>query len=323
MMSEDETLAVPGLFSTLPQTAPRHVTVFVDEVKPTPDVPWAYLVAVSLPTAKLERELGALGHARTRIGYERELKFSAITTKGEKSRLGEAWIERVVDAADAWHFGVVGMDMSALAKGAFGSCRGDQIANVHRRFLRSVLSYHLQYAHLCHTTVVVDSVYHDNEGRLEADPWFSWHAIDKISSTVEGIAFAQQELQFVDSDHNKEKRYPAASHFIQVADLIVGATRYAFDIARPHRRPGASDVVRKLLPVLERINDNARRQNINSSYRHVHRCHLGFFPSKALSLDELEDPCERALSRFYVGRQLKFAQSISGQLALPFGAESC
>lgn len=317
-MSQREPEIAAGLLFPTPPAKPSNVQVFLDEIKPSPEVPWAYLAILSLPTESVEKELCAIQKLRDDIGYQRELKFSRIKNQGTQSRLGQALVRRVVNGNGVWHFGVVGIDMTKLSRESFGVSPGEQIANAHRRFLRSALLYHLKRCHASRLPLVVDRVFHDNEGRLEADPWFQWHAIDTITTEVPDIQFAHPHIEFIDSNHDVEQRFPHLSHFIQLADLIVGATRYAFDMPRQEPAPGAEDVAVELLPLLRRMNDPEERWNQRCSHEEdVSRCHLGFFPSLGLTLAELANPYARGQSKFYVGREIKLLVRRSGQYSLP------
>lgn len=315
-MSRHEEQARGGLLIPTSPTEAFRVTVFLDEIKPSVEVPWAYLAIVSLPTERVDEELCAIQKLRDDIGYQRELKFSGIRKRGTKSRLAQALVKRAVDGIGVWHFGVVGIDMTRLSREAFGDSPGDQVANAHRRFLRSTLLYHLKCCYAVRP-LIVDRVFHDNEGRLEADPWFRWHGIGIITNELSDIQFPHPRIEFVDSEHEAEPRFPHLSHFIQVADLIVGAARYACDTPRHKFSPGAEDVAVELLPLLARMNDPMKRWDTMCPYGSANRCHLGFFPSRSLSLEVLADPYVRARSTFYVGREIRLEAKVRRQYALP------
>jgi len=82
------------------------------------------------------------------------------------------------------------------------------------------------------------------------------------------------------------------------------------------KKDGCCEIAGCLLPLAERLTDPRRVRNPNSRYRYMRRISLSFFPSKKLTLRELEDAHLRGLSGFYITRRLLFRDQQSGQLPL-------
>jgi hypothetical protein len=94
---------------------------------------------------------------------------------------------------------------------------------------------------------------------------------------------------------------PIESNFIQLIDVIIGATRVCMEAGTGRQYPRA--LAEQWLPLIERLTDPSRRWNRNSSYGYVGRCNLSFFPKVWLSALQLAEDEERARSSFYQWRR--------------------
>jgi len=197
---------------------------------------------------------------------------------------------------------------------AFGQGIGNQRANLYRRFYRANLSHHIASLSRANDEVEVLKTYHDKEGRLECDEWFKFHPNHRIAQERANVKFVCQEVTFVDSDHSREQTHCKASHFIQLCDVLAGATRYAIEAHNPSE--ARDKAIKPFLPLLERINDPKKCSNINSRYKHVGRANVSYFPSRRLEPDELENPFLRASSTFFKGRPLILQSRQGGQAEL-------
>lgn len=283
------------------------VVTFADEIKPSQQSAWAYIGIVSVPLSSLKDALARLQSDRDEVGHQFEIGWSDIAKPGKnalpgrREQLATKWLTRLVNEHDVWKFSVLGIDTSKLVMTRFGESKGDQIANSYRRFYRANLKLHVGHLHKHHEGVEIVKTYHDEEGRLENDDWFSWHP-QAIVSAQETVVFKEPGVTFVNSCHEKEGKHKNASHFIQLCDLLLGATRYAFeDVGTNTARDRAA---KPIIPLLERLNCSKRFRNPNSSFRHVGRCSLGFFPSRELEEHELDNEFARGQSTFFRDREM-------------------
>lgn len=295
------------------------IATFADEIKPSADSNWAYITVLSVPWDQVNVAYARIRDDRRTSNYDHELKWRGISERGLKSKhspkeeLARAWLSRIVHEHDLWRFSIVGIDTAMLSMNAFGELKGKQLVNSYRRFYRSNLKRHVSLSHRGADLVRIERCFHDQEGRLEIDPWFSRHPIAVINRK-ETVEFAEHSIRFVNSCHNKEQALPKASHFIQMADILGAASRYVLEaVGRNHAR---DYIVEPLIPLLERINDPKQSGNINSRYKHVGRASISYFPSRALEDHELEDDILRAQSTFFNGRPLKLLQERAGQTGL-------
>lgn len=294
------------LFGRDARSVSRIVT-FADEIKPEADKPWAYVAIVSVPAARCKEALKRLLIDREAHDNPMspcgEIGWSDLAKMGARARIARAWLYRVTNEHDLWRFSILGIDTSQLVMTAFGQGLGHQRLNVYKRFYRSCLAYHVASLRGRYDSVEVVRCYHDTEGRLEQDDWFRWHAQARITEEKANVTFGCREVTFVHSDHRREEKNSSASHFIQLCDVLAGASRYLLENHSPSEaRDFAS---RPFLPLMERINCPKQSLNVNSSYRHVGRASISYFPSRPLEEHELEDPFVRGLSTFYKGRTLR------------------
>lgn len=294
-----------------------RVVTFADEIKPSGESPWAYLGVVSVPVGELGQALGRLLEDRDTAGYPSEIGWGDIRGSGkrigEKERLATSWLRRVAKEHELWRFSVMGIDTGKLRLSYFGEGKGEQLKNAYRRFYRSNLKLHVSAVHRGFDEVHVVKTYHDQEGRLERDEWFSWHP-NAVVGTRKTVRFIEDEVCFVNSCHEKEEKHPKASHFVQLCDLLIGATRYAFEgVGRNDARDRAAA---PLVPLLERLNCSKRCANVNSSYRYVGRATLTFFPKIELKEEEMDDTFARGRSGFFRDRRMAHVEKVQGQSAL-------
>lgn len=283
-----------------------RIITFADEIKPEPNKPWAYVAIISVPADRckeaLERLLADRQAHDNPMNPCGEIGWSDLKNMGARARIVHSWLDRVTNEHDLWRFSILGIDTSKLVMTAFGEGLGYQRLNIYKRFYRSCLAYHVATLSRRNDSVEVVRCYHDKEGRLEQDDWFRWHAQERISKAG-NVTFGCREVTFVDSDHRREQKNSSASHFIQLCDVLAGASRYLLENHSPSEaRDFAS---RPFLPLLERINCPKQSLNVNSRYRHVGRASISYFPSRPLEEHELEDPFVRGLSTFYKGRTLR------------------
>ena len=219
--------------------------------------------------------MSTLGGMRDTANYYRELKFRDIRNRGSKAQLASSWLSNLI-TGHMWRTSIVAIDMSSIQLDRFGKSFGSQITGVHWRFLKSALVGHLNYAY-SGQPVEVQHVFHDEDGHLMEDPWAAHDVIQGVKRRCSSVKFTREHIEFVNSDHFKEVRYPIASHGIQLCDIFVGATRYCIEGSA--RRPGGDSVAHTVLPLVRQMNDPMGFRMINGSYSEGRRFSLGFFPS--------------------------------------------
>lgn len=284
----------------------RRIVLFADEIKPGEHSPWVYGCILCVAEDKLRDALGRLMADRDSCGYHQEIGWKDVRgdnlRPGAKEALATRWLTRVVTEPDVWRFAVFGVDTSKIRTEMFGTTPGEQIKNSYRRFFRATLKYMVRLSNADVQKVHIVKAYHDQEGNLESDGWFSWHALHSVGQQTD-VVVECREVCFVNSCHAKELRHSKASHFIQLSDIIVGATRYIFeDVGSGRNRDRAAA---PLIPLIERLTCPKRSHNRNSRYQHVGRVNVSFFPRTSVSARDWEDPIARAKSCFYSNRPIR------------------
>jgi len=309
------------LFGKRMQHKTIRIRLYADEIKAYRNVQghqWMYIGLLAIPEGKYPDALEALLHDRERSGYPREVHFTKLRNKSdanaynEKTLLAKHWVERVLnDDQKTFHFHLLGLNLDRLENFAFGTGR-EQRRNIYNRFFRASVKGTLKYFFGNH--VVVAGLFHDQSNFLEHDDLFDWHTIWRIQREETGITFGNEDIVFVDSDHQTEPYCPDDSHFIQLCDVLLGGLTQCLD-AR-NNKDGCCEIAEILLPLAERLVDPRQARNPNSQYNHARRISMSFFPSKKLGQRQLEDPYLRAQSSFYQTRRLLFGEKQTGQLYL-------
>jgi len=130
---------------------------------------------------------------------------------------------------------------------------------------------------------------------------------------LSGVEIATDEVQLVDSDHRVSGRR-IESNFIQLIDLIIGATRVCLEDTTTRRYP--RQLALEWLPLLQALThpEPARRWDYDGSspYGQFRRCNMSFFPSVALTAEDLASESERARSSFYRTRRPALVDPAAG-----------
>lgn len=301
-----------------PLGGPESVHVYVDESKPDPSYhqhrqSWLYLGVLAIPTRRLRDAADLLEADRLAVGYTGELHFSRIS-QSHKEDLANRWLDHVLYGENRmFYFAVLGIHLNNLCSSAFGDSRRSQVRRIYERFFRTAVGGALQG--FFPQEVVIDGLFHD-KGDMEHDELFDWHSAWRLGRDYPGVSVRLDRLSFIDSDHRQAKTSERShSHFIQLADLVLGAVRQCMDatsVKDPKVRLG-----KRALPLVRRMTDPAHRSNPNSRYDHFRRFNIAFFPSRALSPEALADPFQRVRSLIYTSRTPLLPEQI-GQQAFPF-----
>ena len=314
-------LQASDLFGAAAAPVVARVRLYADEIKPYTNCVgqrWMYIALLAIQDQHSAKALQYLEDERRAGGYPREIHFKELKdpsegTYGAKTAVATRWVNRILrDHEKMFHFYLLGLNLSNLQHSAFGTGR-EKHRNVYNRFFRSAVAYTLKAFFGSHRPIKVSEIFHDRND-MDKDDLFDWHTIWKLSSPDEGITFASDRIQFIDSDHEKEVNFPQDSHFIQLVDVLAGAISHCLDDR--NTKAGCREVAECLLPLVERLTDPARHRNPNSQYRYHRRISVGFFPDTRLTLRQLQDPFERVHSSFYIDRRLLLRERLAGQLKL-------
>ncbi len=273
---------------------------------------WLYISLLIIPTFKKTEILEKLGKYREDENYPYELSFRNIDAPSRNSnltRLAKLWIKEVVeDLNKCFYFSILGINKDRLLFELFGEKgdRGGREENIYNRFFRANFkgAINLLFPENEYEKIVISELFHDKQGRLEAHSYFPWHLISKVSD--DRISFGSNTFRFIDSDNMLEPVYKDESHFIQLADILVGSFSHCLDLPAPYSE-GKKEVAKIALPLLENI--------VNGVYIKDRWYSISFFPSRKLSWEEYLDPTYRSQSRFFTSRRILLKESLSGQLS--------
>jgi hypothetical protein len=124
----------------------------------------------------------------------------------------------------------------------------------------------------------------------------------KIGEEADGtIVFNHPELTLVAADHRNETVWRLQSHVIQLVDILVGGFSQCLDCTSSGR--GCIAVARILQPLVKRLTQLPNNKNS----RYFGKYSVGFFPSRRLSIEDL-NTMERYRSSFYYSRNLKIVE---------------
>lgn len=316
----ESNLLFPNLEELVHPKGEVEVSIYVDEIKKfknSCDEFWMYIGLLFIKSQDRPQVLGDLLHKRKAIGYHDELHFAELTNYSysniysEKTRLARSWMELILSEGcrRKIYFHIVGLNLSNLEYEVFGPGQ-DRKRNIYNRFFRCTTLYCLKSYFREYAEIIVKQIFHDR-GHLETDELFDWHAIWRIEAQEQKISFDNKNILFVDSDHDKEKKFPEESHFIQLTDLVLGATVQCLDAGK--NRDGCNEIAEMFIPLVERLNDVNRINNPNSRYDYCRKCGVSFFPRCKLTGRQFEDKWERLRSGFFLNRPIILKERLSGQ----------
>jgi hypothetical protein len=293
-----------------------RVLLYADEIKPFTNrlgEQWMYIALLAIRENHFENALDTLNTYRERARYDGEVHFQRMRSR-QKADLGKLWLKEVMhDRQKRFHFYVLGLRLDYLQRHAFGSSSDKQLSAIYNRFFRSTVAYLLSSYFGRDRKIVVSSVFHD-ETEMKYDRLFDWHTIWRVGKTYENVVFDNPQIEFIHSDHREESNYADHSHFIQLIDLILGATKQCLDMTS--NNPYKIEVAAEFFPLIERLCNEVSRRNKKSRYAHVNRCTVSFFPRNHLTVSELEKPWLRARSGFFCNRRMLLRSHLTGQRGL-------
>ncbi len=276
---------------------------------------WAYIGVLAIPKDKVRTAYNRLMEARNEVQYFGEVHFSGLRAKKIKSPrviLAGRWLDLILNDTDkCFYFYVLGINLTNLTHDVFADTK--TFSSIYNRFFRTAVSFVLNGYFGLYKKVNVIGILHD-AGNMEHDDYFDWHTIWKIDNDdrYPNICFNNQLILFIDSNHEKEKTYPAHSHFVQLIDVVLGTLAYSLDYRV--QGCGADYLAEKFSPLVIRLTDNKTRNNPNSRYKYHRKYSISFFPSERLSTEMLRDDTQRCVSTFYHNRKLLWSERCQCEL---------
>jgi hypothetical protein len=198
---------------------------------------WLYIGVLAVPDRDAGALLAALQEDRIAVRRYRELRFSQITT-ATKAALGAKWLDRALAPGPPLvRFHILGNDLANLNWSAFGEGRRARREDVYRRFLTMALDF-ASRSYLPERAWV-RAIVHDHR-TVAANEDFEWRTPRQMRRR--GLRIATDSVALIDSDHEVSESEMESS-FIQLIDVILGATRLCLDATngKPHpARAGAA-----------------------------------------------------------------------------------
>jgi len=311
--------------------------IYCDEVwkSESEDGPeWMYLGAVFIPSENKEEVLRDINNLRCvkykkwkddetacqcKCGYHSEnnteIHYRELDRSNARYEIAKYWIKYISECKNypKIYINILGINLSNINVEVFGD--KDQIRNIYNRFFRTLLVSGLKYF-FKDKKIIVENVFHDKSS-MENHPYFPIKSLERIEVEYnkDDIKFKNKEVQFIDSDHRKSKR--EESHFIQLIDIIVGATRCCLDTPSNNQRKKSIGLLFKptLKILLDRKKDpypnNMTAEYYKSKYRG--RYQVSFFPKKKIETIEslyflLDDEKKK---QFYFDRKILLKDDVN------------
>jgi len=274
---------------------------------------WTYLGFLIVPSTHRLEIADYLKNTREEAEYQDKIQFNEMRSLSRYSRktlLCRKWLKLALseDNKRMIHFRILGLKLSKLQYQAYGSITQKQIQEVYNNFLRSIIIGCFEYDYKGYGMTITD-VFINNE--LKNDELFDWHKIWSVIIPEIGIFANHKNIRFIDIDHQTEERFPTESHFMQLLDLILGATRQCLD--NLIRTDGCVELGLMFLPLIEQLNDGKMAYNPYSRFSLYRQCSLCFFPNKYYSLKNLKANYKELWHGMYKERPLLIRGSISKQ----------
>ncbi len=291
-----------------------ELNIYCDEIyhvtDPLDGSKWMYIGALFIPLQYKEELLSTLNNCRCiqhdnwynsksecphSCNYhhknDSEIHYKELRDDA-KYKIAEKWIRFVHKKACIKHrkmlyFNIIGLNLTKMDLRQFGGGSAvDQ--NLYNRFYRTVLMGGLNYF-FKDSEIVINEIYHDR-GTQESHERFSWHAISKISTEIERVEITRDEVQFIDSDHRKSNS--VESHFIQLIDILLGAT---YVCLHGNTNPNKNAIGSKFKPMMEILLDRTKSPNGKSFIgRYYHENNyfkrayqVSFFPKREIPKDKV------------------------------------
>jgi hypothetical protein len=272
---------------------------------------WMYLIVLFVPQEFKENNLILLNNLRCKqyknwnemvstcphqCGFhdknDTEIHFRELHRSNARLQIAENWLNQFLIRESCHknrkllYFNILGSNLSNMNLGLFGDDT-DRDLTIYNRFYRTALKSGLSYFFNYYKKISITKIYHDR-GSQELHRLFPWHSIKKINIDSGKVKIEEDEIVFIDSDHRISGR--KESHFIQLADLILGATHTC--LHNPSEKDQKKEIALAFMPALKTILDRKRSQKgdfMEGSYyksNYYRTQQVSFFPNKKMDVDE-------------------------------------
>jgi len=155
------------------------------------------------------------------------------------------------------YLNILGLNLSNMNLELFGGDNHRDMV-IYNRFYRTILQSGLSYFFKDYNKIIINKIYHDI-GEQSVDNLFPWHSLYKIGIENETVSICHNTIEFIDSDHRKSKKQE--SNFIQLIDLVLGATFCC--LHNPSEDTYKRGIGRTFKPILAKILDRKKAPNSN------------------------------------------------------------
>jgi hypothetical protein len=270
---------------------------------------WVYVSLLIVPDDKKAEVLEVLNRHRTTEEYDYEIKFRKIRRPSGKSKITKVarlWLNEITnDPRNRFYFKVLGIRKDNLLSKLFGA--PDSIGiddNIYNRFFRAAFlgALNSYFPREQYDKVIITHLFHDRHGGLERHQYFPRHLFSKLGE--KRVVFSNTEVKFVDSNHKREVGYQNESHFIQLADILVGSLSHCLDLPSDSN-DGRNEIGRVQLPFLRNL------MHLSSGkYQYFRKYDISFFPLRKLK--QLVDLTEMQ-SQFFKERRILLQEHLYGR----------
>lgn len=239
-----------GIFDSLRDNSQNEISleIFSDEIfnvrDPSDNSNWMYIGVLFIPTQNKDICFKKLNDCRCikhknwseimsdcihicnhHSGNYTEIHYKEVHKSDARFRIAQNWIQFIKNEACSKHskllyFNILGLNLSKMNLDLFGN-NSDRDLTIYNRFYRTAVLGGLNYFFKYYGKISIDTIYHD-KGSQEHHSLFPWHSIYRINLENDKISVKNDTIIFLDSDHRKSGKNE--SHFIQLIDLILGAT---------------------------------------------------------------------------------------------------
>jgi hypothetical protein len=305
-----------------------EIDIYCDEVKESsiqgPDgenETWIYIGFLIIPCKQKMQIFSELMKMRCKNGNDwstctdycgyhekngKEIHYQHIKS-ADIYHIADRWIDYFIDSSNMYFY-ALGLNLSRLNLSFFGDCSGsERYYRIYNRFFRTAIQKSVKTYFSDAANIKIRNVYHDNAD-IENHEYFQWHSIYKLEKTDEKLSFGTDKIQFIDSDHRKSN--DKNSHFVQMADLLLGLFYNSFHFCNNGEK--AIRITEKVSPIWDGIIRNPWDRS--SRYGYVKRIDFDFFPK--FRIDD-EQSVENQLLRytsFYKNRPILIQNRLQSNL---------
>lgn len=228
----------------------------------------------------------------------KEVHYQNLNSK-DKFFIAKRWLDFFMDDREFTYYYLLGINLMNLDYSYFGNASGSKrFSRIYNRFFRTAIQKSVKSCFSNYSRIIINNVVHDNSD-LQFTELFPWHSIYRLEREDEKIYFNNNDIEFLDSDHNVslDKR----SNLIQYSDLLLGLFFNCLHLSTSNE--DKNDLSLMVLPLVRRLMFDPG--NVNSRYEYVNRLAIDFFPRyRFKDMDEFERDIYR-LDSFYKKRELR------------------